>query len=315
MHVAFESLLGLAIGEERRFENMVVFPLIDADPAAPGYITLDEALGSGQAKITEVSEGGSVPELRFTNDSDSTVLLVDGEEYVGAKQNRIANITILAPARTTLTLPVSCVEAGRWHPTSAAFRTSPRAQFAEGRAKRVEQVSESMRSTGSRRSAQGNVWSDIDEKLARLSVHSRTMAMSDLYEAHEGSVGGFVHAIEPVAGQVGAIFAVNGRCLGCELFDSSETLGRLLPKVVRSFAVEALDPGALPDAEGSRAAAEAWFRSITDARVETYPAIGLGEDVRFSAGPITGAALVANGHVVHLTAHDLAAYRPSGGRV
>ena len=45
----------------------------------------------GCARITEVSESGSVPALRFVNDCDCPVLLLDGEELVGAKQNRVIN--------------------------------------------------------------------------------------------------------------------------------------------------------------------------------------------------------------------------------
>ena len=73
-----------------------------------------EALDAGLARVEEVSEGGSVPELRFTNSAAMPILIVDGEELVGAKQNRVANLTILAPAKTTIRIPVSCVEAGRW---------------------------------------------------------------------------------------------------------------------------------------------------------------------------------------------------------
>jgi hypothetical protein len=47
--------------------------------------------------------------------------LLDGEELIGAKQNRALNLTILAPAKQVIVIPVSCVEAGRWH-----LRRSPR---------------------------------------------------------------------------------------------------------------------------------------------------------------------------------------------
>jgi hypothetical protein len=41
-------------------------------------------------------------------------LLLDGEQLVGAKQNRIPNMIVLVAAQTEVTIPVSCVEQGRW---------------------------------------------------------------------------------------------------------------------------------------------------------------------------------------------------------
>ena len=65
---------------------------------APRYLTLDEALPRG-LRITETSASGSVPELALHNPLDDNVLLYDGEELVGAKQNRILNVAVLAGAR------------------------------------------------------------------------------------------------------------------------------------------------------------------------------------------------------------------------
>ena len=62
---------------------------------------------------------------------------MDGEELLGAKQNRIVNLTILVAANSELTIPVSCVEAGRWRARSRAFTSAPRTQFVSGRAKRM----------------------------------------------------------------------------------------------------------------------------------------------------------------------------------
>jgi hypothetical protein len=100
-------------GTPTEYRNLTIFPLIDESGKEPDYLTLDEALAQKCAKITELSESGSVPELRFVNESDKRVLLLDGEELVGAKQNRILNLRILVPAGKTLVIPVSCVEAGR----------------------------------------------------------------------------------------------------------------------------------------------------------------------------------------------------------
>ena len=62
-----------------------------------------------------------MPELLVENPLDADVLLYDGEELVGAKQNRILNVSVLAGAHSKLTIPVSCVEQGRWQMRSAEF--------------------------------------------------------------------------------------------------------------------------------------------------------------------------------------------------
>ena len=116
----------------------------------------------------------------------SAVLLLDGEELVGAKQNRVLNLTILAPAQRTTVVPVSCVESGRWRHVSRGFSSAPRAQFAEGRAAKMRQVTASLLSTGERRSDQGAVWDLIAEKAERLEARSDTSAMSAMFEKLTG---------------------------------------------------------------------------------------------------------------------------------
>ena len=64
---------------------------------------------------------GSVPELLAHNPLDASVLLYDGEELIGAKQNRILNVTVLVAAASETRIPVSCVEEGRWRARSRHF--------------------------------------------------------------------------------------------------------------------------------------------------------------------------------------------------
>ena len=58
-----------------------------------------------------MSEAGSVPYLQAVNKGPWPVLIFDGEELVGAKQNRITNATILVGVGKTV-LPVSLRGAG-----------------------------------------------------------------------------------------------------------------------------------------------------------------------------------------------------------
>jgi hypothetical protein len=102
------------------------------------------------------------------------------------------------------------------------------------------------------------------------------------------------------------VFAIGGRVAGLELFDSSETLRKLFPKLLRSYGLDALDrarskhPG--NDAACTAAHAGAFLDKVSRANAEEFPAIGEGRDIRLSGRSLTGAALAVNDRIVHLTA-------------
>ena len=110
----------IQLGEPVEHRGIVIAPLFPRVRPARQYVTLDEALPLG-FHVTEVDAAGSVPELAVDNPLDSDVLLYDGEELLGAKQNRILNVTVLVGARSKTRIPVSCVEEGRWSSRSAQF--------------------------------------------------------------------------------------------------------------------------------------------------------------------------------------------------
>ena len=271
------------------------------------YDVLDDAITGGFVEITEVSDQGSVPELRVVNHGQKPTLIVDGEELVGAKQNRVVNLTILVAPQSELTIPVSCVEAGRWRARSRSFSAAPRTHYASGRAKRMAQVTLSMRASGRHYSDQAEVWSDIAHKSARLQSSSPTGAMEAIFVDHAAFLDSAVAALKPVDRQVGAAFMVGERVIGFDVFDVESTLRKLLPKLVRSVAVEALEAretSASVDAPVTRLqqSCEQFLAVVAEAPATVSGAVGLGEDVRITGHGLAGAALVANGHVVHLSA-------------
>ena len=108
------------LGDAVEHRGIVVAPLFPRRGPVAEYITVDEALPRG-LRITEVDDAGSVPELIVENPLAERVLLYDGEELVGAKQNRILNVSVLVELQSKLRIPVSCVEQGRWSATSMSF--------------------------------------------------------------------------------------------------------------------------------------------------------------------------------------------------
>jgi hypothetical protein len=282
MHHIQAFLSSLELGPAAASAELAIFPLIARGNRVPGYDTLNDAIAAGHAKVTEVSEAGSVPELRLVNDGPRPILIVDGEELVGAKQNRIVNITILVRANSTLTIPVSCVEAGRW------------------RAK-VEQVSASLRDSSSRHSDQSAIWAEIDAKSARMGAVSNTRAAAAMFESARTGLETFAKELRPADGQVGAVFVIRGAIVGLDAFDSAQTWARVMPALVRSYGLDALDAGVRGNAF-AKAEPHSFLQAVGEARLDVFPAIGLGSDVRVGGEAVVGGALVVDDRVVHILA-------------
>jgi hypothetical protein len=102
--------------------------------------------------------------------------------------------------------------------------------------------------------------------------------------------------------------------VGLELFDAPSTLERLLPKLVDSYAMDALeergtDAGyrkGLTDEQADELAvdtAQAFIQRVQLAKAEQYPGIGLGDTIRLQGPSLRAGALVEEGRVVHLSAY------------
>lgn len=71
-----------------------VIPILDPSQEEPAYRLL-EADVLPAVKVTEVSSGGSVPQLRVVNTLEARVLLTDGQELVEANPCGILNTEVL----------------------------------------------------------------------------------------------------------------------------------------------------------------------------------------------------------------------------
>lgn len=304
MQLISKSLAGLRLGAPQVHLNLALFPLIAEFDRAPGYLLLDEALSRKLARVSEVSAEGRVPELAFENASAEKILLVDGDELVGAKQNRILNLTILVGAGRKLAIPVSCVEQGRWRYRGADFSTAGRALFAKARAHKMAGVTASLRQHGERHANQSQVWADVADKVAFCGAASDTLAMSDAYESRGPQLEEYVRVFRAEPRQQGAVVAIDGRPVGLELFDSAAAFSRYLEKLTRSYALDALETANDLISQSGLAPSEAEVRrfldSIRGAGGERFAALGEGEDVRLSGKGVAGGALALDGRVVHL---------------
>ena len=152
-----------ALGAATVHRGLTLFPVIRRKPQERTYLTLPEALQMQGFAIAEINEAGTVSQIQVKNPLSNPVLLIDGEELVGAKQNRVVNTTILVAAQSDVIIPVSCTEQGRWHRNSAHFDDSGVVLPPSVRGRKMASVSRSMRETREHSSDQGDVWDAISE--------------------------------------------------------------------------------------------------------------------------------------------------------
>jgi len=302
MQTLQEEFSRIEIGRSSHFRNLTLFPLTRRSNSIRelDYLLLEDGIAQGKVIVTEPHAGGSVPELRLENNADLPVLLIDGEELVGVKQNRVLNLTILAPAKQITVIPVSCVEAGRWGMSWADLKTADYMMYSLGRGERLAQVTESMRSNGTRKSDQQAVWRNIAAKAMRLKASSPTGAMAAIFESNASSLEEFTRAFTWQEGQCGLAFAIGGRVLGLEVFDHAEAMRRFFQKLVRSYALDALEADPSAHEPASIEAACALVTQIGAAQSFAEQALGLGNDMRFDSPEVSGAALWAQERYVHI---------------
>ena len=87
VEILAKTLGSILAGKPKTHGALTVIPILAPMQAEPEWLTLAEA--GDRVRITVISEGGSVPDLKLTNLGDLPLLILDGEQLVGAKQNRI----------------------------------------------------------------------------------------------------------------------------------------------------------------------------------------------------------------------------------
>jgi hypothetical protein len=300
-----QLLHSIRTGAKQSHKNMTLYCLLAAHEAAIDLVTMDEALENGSLRVTEMDEAGNVPELRVVNNSNRKVLLLDGEELVGAKQNRVINATILLGPESETIVPVSCVEQGRWAYKSPEFRSDSRAMSPRLKKRKTESVTMNLAVEDLYMSDQGMVWGEIDAKYSRMKTPvSPTRAMSDLYESHKNLMEEYVKAFRPVDNQIGIIVFIDGELAGAELLGTFDSFRKNYHKLVQSYVMDALETvnhQQKPKQKPTKVRAAKLLESASNACVKRRPSVALGQDVRLESDGLFGAGLEHEGEVLQLT--------------
>jgi len=295
------------------YENIAVFPVVsNSTQDTSGFLTLDEGLSRGEVLVTEQGSatmvrnlddgrryvpppsdsGASVNQLVLINRSKRPLLLLAGELVSGGKQDRIIGKDRIVPVGAEpLPLDVFCVEHGRW---------SSGSQFVQSKTI----VHPSVREQAAIKQDQNEVWSAVArgstakaaeaapravlsaaDLSAAVSSEAPTQSYDKIYKSRRvgGSIDSFVEAVQTrfakstshLKGEevVGVIVAYGGEVAWSDIFASSELFDQYWPKLLRSYAVEALARPALREAASTNDAREFLRRLNGREKQESEPGV------------------------------------------
>jgi ARG/rhodanese/phosphatase superfamily protein len=248
--------------------NLTVFPVVvSSSRDTHEFLTLDEGLRSGEVVVTEsgsvqplirrrtrttpVHEGAQVNQLVLVNNSKRPLVLLAGEIVTGGKQDRVIAKDRIVPAESEpVDLGVFCVEPGRWVAKSANFgalggnMAAPSVRLRAMKDKDQQQVWDSVRS------AQTNIEKEVPRAAAeQVEVTSSYAGVMENVEVQrkldkvaapiERDYSKLIHELRD-RNAVGVVVAVDGEIIWADIFASTQLLEKYWPKLVRSYATEAL---------------------------------------------------------------------------
>ncbi len=303
--VVLDTLNAIEIGPITTHRNVSVAPIRLPFEARTIYCGWQEAFSVGSIEVREINKTGMVELLSVTNKSPTKVLLLDGEELCGLKQNRVLGTTVLMPAKSRLTIPVSCSEAGRWSPLDSVRASTPEALMARsGRVNKMRATQRNPKAHGPRsqryRIDQQQVWASIRTLQQKLGVTSKTEALRDIYIAKKEAIAEYIAAFENAHVGQGIVVWLNGRLVGMELLSLRRGYAAIREQLLRSYIIDALrlhEGIALP---AHPMTVEHFIKRCTQGKGRGMRSVGLGVDVRYSGeSGFVGSCLVHDSEVVH----------------
>jgi hypothetical protein len=238
-------------------------------------------------------DSAEVNRLVLINNSKHPLLLLAGEIVTGGKQDRvIGKDRIVPPESDPVDLSVFCVEPGRWVATSDHFGMSG-TTYGSGSAAGIGGVYRGVMAQPSVRAKamgdkdQNQVWAEVRKQQQAMETvevaasaapvpttsYARVMENKDVKEKVDEVARPIEQNYQSLIKQlrdrkaVGVVVAVNGRIIWSDVFASTELLEKYWPKLVRSYASEAVVTRA-KGGEASLSQAEA-FLADRDGHKET----------------------------------------------
>jgi len=294
-----DFLQEMEVGEPFFVRNLLLYPFYGN--GGKDYTVLEEALKEG---IAVIEDTGRIEEVNLTYKGEIPLFLVDGEEIIGAFQNRVVNTAVLVGQVSHIPIPVTCVEEGRWS-GERVFRSSLSSAYPSLRALLASSVTDSLRMEGTYRSNQSGVWRSISKKLTSLSVSSLTSSMHDIYKKFESDLSEYTHSIEKVSNIRGFVAVAGEGILGMDLFGSSSLFKKLGKKLLAGYALEAIEKTSETTPFLRERKVKNFINEVEKCEVRPFKAVCLGKEFRGKTSRLVVRYLINDGELIHLSAFPL----------
>ena len=295
----------LTVGEPTEYKNVKVYPLTLNRKRKTKYLSMQDAMKLGLLEMTEKSAEGTVNEIKVTNKGPERVLLLDGEEIAGAKQNRIFNATILLKKQSESVIPVSCTEMGRWNYRSEKFSNANAIATPKLRKRKMKSVHHSLRASKVFKSDQREVWNSVNEVLSTHHMSSPTRAMNEAFKKTKRDKKDYLSHFKPTGKQQGVIVVIDGKIRGLDYLSSKKAFRKVYKKLLHGYVMEAGGFTAGTKESKSRVQPEnpaTFLSGLLEAKKEKFKSPGHGYDWRLNNEAITASALLYRGEVIHFSA-------------
>ena len=281
------------------FGDLTLVPLVldRAFDVSADADLLEEGLLHGRTTISEVDERGRVGTVRVRHEGARLLLLVDGEQILGAKQNRVFNASFLVPPGASVDLPVSCVERERWRYETSTFRASAATLTTVARARKLGRVTTSIASSDRYDADQGEVWRDVDGYLERTQTLSPTSSIHDGMAVRASAVQRRIERLTPLPRQVGLATVRADEVVAIDVFGSPSLFSRGWRKVARGVLSEDFEER--PPCRDAVSAVARALTTLSRLPVVRRSAPGLGETLHGSHGGYVAGAVVHRRRLYH----------------
>lgn len=224
----------LTLGDLQTSGAITVAPIFGS-PSPTRWLSLEQAIRDG-AEARELPTP-SVSEIVVANPTPHPLILVDGEEVLGAKQNRIVDGTYVVAAGSERVVQVCCVEQNRWDHSrreecfsSSTVVTSPTLRAVKSRTSRV---------TG--RGDQSAVWGQVEHSIHETHTRTITRAMTDVFTQQAPAIDEMVGAFTLQPGQLGMVVGVGDRVWAVDFVGDVEAFATMYRRLLRGYAMDAFE--------------------------------------------------------------------------